>query len=115
MVVSKRSGRKKIELRGLEKRYNKAGTNCKVTFRLPAEAVKGAEMVNLVGEFNNWSILQTPMKKLKSGEFKVTVDLEPGREYRFRFLIDGERWENHWKADRYISNAFGNEDSVVVL
>lgn len=97
------------------KRYNKAGTKCKVTFRLPEEAVPDAQKVNLVGDFNNWSITESPLERLKSGEFKVVIDLVPGREYRFKFLIDGEMWENHWNADKYVINEYGTEDSVVVL
>jgi hypothetical protein len=45
----------------------------------------------------------------------VTVDLEAGRAYRFRYLLDGERWDNDWAADAYIPNSFGGDDSVVDL
>jgi len=31
----------------------------------------------------------------------------------FRYLVDGERWENDWAADAYVPNPFGGEDSVV--
>jgi hypothetical protein len=55
------------------------------------------------------------MRKLKDGTFSVTVKLEPGRAYRFRYLIDGTRWENDWRADRYEPNSFGGDDSVVVV
>ncbi len=55
------------------------------------------------------------MIKLKSGDFKATLDLSCDREYRFRYLIDSNRWENDWKADKYIPNAFGDDDSVVVV
>lgn len=84
-----------------------------MTFRLPAEAVAGAGRVNLAGEFNGWNTESTPLKRLKNGEFTVDVELDPGREYRFRYLIDGERWENDWCADRYAPNRFGGDDSVV--
>jgi len=110
---SKKSSAKKAGRKPIEKRYNKSGDKCKVTFRLPREAVENVSKVNLVGEFNNWSIEQTPLEKLKNGEFKVTLDLEAGKEYRFKFLIDGQNWENHWNADKYVKNQFGYEDSVV--
>ena len=41
--------------------------------------------------------------------------LPPGRAYRFRYLLDGHRWENDWDADAYVPNGFGSDDSVVDL
>jgi hypothetical protein len=80
------------------------------TFRLPASV--GAEQVALVGELNGWSPDATPMRR--EGEwFTVTVELEAGRTYRYRYLLDGERWENDWAAEEYLPNEFGTDDSVV--
>ena|SRR3972149_2096730 len=107
--------KKQSKEKGLKKQYVKSGSVCKVTFRLPKDAVKGAQRVNIVGEFNDWSIEATPMKPLRSGEFTVTLDLESGREYRFRYLIDGYTWENDWNADRYERNIYGSDDSVVAV
>jgi hypothetical protein len=45
----------------------------------------------------------------------VTVDLDAGRAYRFRYLLDGQRWDNDWAADAYVRNDFGGDDSVVDL
>ena len=47
--------------------------------------------------------------------FTVTLTLARGRTYEFRYLLDGERWENDWRADGYLRNDFGGEDSVVDL
>ena len=99
----------------LRKQYMKSGSVCRVTFRLPKKAAEGAKVVSLVGDFNNWSIEATPMAALKNGEFAVTLDLEAGRDYRFRYLINGTIWENDWNADRYEANIFGSDDSVVVV
>lgn len=100
--------------RGLRKQYLKSGL-CRVTFRLPAQAVDGAERVSVAGDFNGWDEDGIILKKLKSGDFSVSVDLEPGKEYRFRYLVDGARWENDWNADKYLPNPHGSEDSVVVV
>ena len=43
------------------------------------------------------------------------MTLETGRKYRFRYLVDGKRWENDWDADAYAPNQFGSEDSIVKL
>jgi 1,4-alpha-glucan branching enzyme len=72
----------------LKKQYLKTKERCKVTFRLPKAAAPGAKTVHIVGEFNDWSTVKTPMKRLKSGEFTAIVELAPGREYQFRYLID---------------------------
>ena len=100
----------------LKKQYLKTRDRCKVTFRLPKAAAGNASVVHVVGDFNNWSTVETPMTQLKSGEFKVIVELAPGREYQFRYLLDQTAWENDWAADRYVKSEFGNcDNSVVVL
>lgn len=98
------------------KQYLKSRPVSKVTFRLPSEAAPEAEKVFLVGEFNNWDPQATPMTRLKNGDFKVVLDLEPGHEYAYRYLIEGQVWENDWSADKYDPCAFaGGENSVVVV
>jgi 1,4-alpha-glucan branching enzyme len=100
----------------LEKKYLKSRPVGKVTFRLPHAAAPEAQSVFLVGDFNEWRKDATPMTRLKSGEFKVALELEPGREYCFRYLIEGDTWENDWEADRYVpSGIAGEENSVVVV
>ena len=98
----------------ITKKYFKTKDVCRTTFRLPAEAAGDAQSVFLVGEFNEWSLRSHPMKKLKDGSFKVEVDLPVGNAYQFRYLLDDDRWENDWNADRYCYSEFGNcENSVV--
>jgi 1,4-alpha-glucan branching enzyme len=100
----------------LKKQYLKSNGQCKVTFRLPKAAAAEANTVHIVGEFNNWSTVETPMKRLKSGEFTVVVPLAPGRDYQFRYLIDQTSWENDWEADRYVKSDFGDcENSVITV
>lgn len=98
---------------GVKKQYLKTGNVCNVTFRLPQEAAPDAAVVTVVGEFNSWSLSDTPMKKLKNGSYTATVKLPCGNEYKFRYLIDSIRWENDWCADEYSPNTFGGEDSVI--
>jgi 1,4-alpha-glucan branching enzyme len=98
----------------LKKQYLKSKALAKVTFRLPREAAPEAGNVALVGEFNDWNVYATQMKKLRNGEFTVTLELETGRSYEYRYLIDEMRWENDWDADRYARSAYGNCDNSVV-
>lgn len=97
----------------LKKNYSKSGKSCRVTFKLPAEVQ--AEQVVLCGEFNDWDENANPMRKLKDGSFSQTVSLEAAKEYRFRYLLNGAKWENDWEADKYMENDFGTEDSVIVV
>jgi len=68
----------------LKKQYLKRGT-VKVDFVLPSAIAAEASSAYLVGDFNNWDESATPMTKLKNGTFKVTLELEPGRDYKFRY------------------------------
>ena len=94
-----------------KKEYTKTGRSCRVTFNLPADV--NAQTACLCGEFNDWDQSSHPMKRGKDGSFSLTISLKPGRQYRYRFLLDGERWENDWSAEDYAPNALGSEDSVV--
>ena len=96
----------------LKKQYLKTKNVCKVTFSLPA-AVQG-ETVFLVGDFNNWDEKATPMKRQKDGSFTTVLELEKGRKYQFRYLVNGTEWHNDWEADRYVPNPFSGDNSVVV-
>jgi hypothetical protein len=98
---------------GLEKKYLKARPACKVTFVLPKEAAPDAESVSILGEFNAWSPDAHGLRRLEDGTFTITLELETGRSYRFRYVIDGWKYENDWFADRYEPNPYGGEDSVV--
>lgn len=87
------------------------GSKREVVFELAGE-ISGAS-VNLCGEFNDWSTTSLPLVQDEKGNFSVRVMLEAGRRYRYRYLIDGVRWENDWRADDYVTNEFGGEDSAV--
>jgi 1,4-alpha-glucan branching enzyme len=100
---------------GIKKEYLKTKKVCRVTFRLPKIAATDAKSVNIVGDFNGWSIHANPMKKLRSGDYTITLELEPGREYQFRYLIGDSRWENDWNADKYVKSPYGDSDNSVVM
>lgn len=101
---------------GILKKYLKKKPVCKVTFRLSKKETNSADSVHLVGDFNDWDALATPMKRLKNGDFTATVDLDLYREYQFRYLKNGAEWDNDWEADKYVPTPFGDsENSVVVV
>ena len=104
-----------MEDRQIKKIYLKSRNACKVTFRVLKEAVPDADQVCIAGDFNEWNILANPMKRLKNGDFTTQIELQPGRDYQFRYHIDGTRWENDWQADKYVPNPFGDSDNSVVV
>ena len=44
----------------IKRKYLKSKPKCKVTFRVPKEAVNSAKSINLVGDFNNWDEYANP-------------------------------------------------------
>jgi len=99
----------------LKKQFDEEKPVCKVTFKLTEDIVNSAKRVNLAGDFNNWDAQNIPMKKLKGGVYTATVELPKGREYQFKYLIDGNSWVNEKEADKYVPNEFQTENSVVIL
>lgn len=100
----------------LKKSFSKTKPVCKVTFSLPFEAVQGGADVRVLGDFNSWSWSNGFRMKAAKGEFSTEVELETGREYQFRYLVDNHLWENDWKADNYVQSPFdGIANSVLSL
>lgn len=101
----------------IKKVFPKKGNVCKTTFSLPKQAAASAKKVALLGEFNNWDRMNPfEMKKKKDGSFETTIELEVGKDYQFRYLIDNKVWENDWAADQYVPiSVFGIENSVVIV
>ena len=98
-----------------KKSFSKDGSVCKVTFNVRKEACANAQTVNIVGDFNSWSSTETPLTKQKDGSFSVTLELASGKEYQYRYLFDGCKWENDWSADKYIPAPFSNADNSVIV
>jgi 1,4-alpha-glucan branching enzyme len=99
----------------IKKKYARDTGICTVTFIIGTEQAAGHESFNLVGDFNNWSKTDTPLKKKKDGTFEISLALVSGKEYQFRYLVDDSHWENDWNADKYVLNPYGNEENSVIL
>ncbi|ENY73832.1 isoamylase early set domain-containing protein [Aeromonas diversa] len=101
----------------LSKQYLKSKPEVKVTFAVDREAATGAEQVFLLGEFNQWEPLE--LKKMKSGEFKTTLNLPTDQQAQFQYCYrlvnqEGEeRYDNDWAADDYVPGPFGRDNSVI--
>jgi 1,4-alpha-glucan branching enzyme len=97
----------------VKKSYSKTGRSCWVTFDIPAEIHAGKAA--LCGDFNEWNPSSHPMKQRKDGRFSTTIALRSGQSYKFRYLVDGSRWENDGAADGYVPNTYGTEDSLLSI
>jgi 1,4-alpha-glucan branching enzyme len=83
-----------------------------VRFELPPAI--WADKVHLVGDFNDWSETSHPMRcDRDDGTWYILLELECGRDYQFRYLVNGHEWHNDWKADDYVPNPYGGTNSVV--
>ncbi len=102
----------------LTKQYVKSRDICKVTFVLPLDELpEGVDVhdVRVAGDFNEWDTSATPMKLSKKKKaYTATVELEPGSEYEFRYVLNGDIWYNDWAADAYAPGGIGDDNCVVL-
>ncbi len=96
----------------ITKQFLKSKPECKVTFVWNA---KEAKSVTVAGDFNNWETTQLPLKKLKNGTFKGSINLPVQNSFQFKYFVDNS-WVNDDNADNYVWNDFaGSENSVIEL
>jgi 1,4-alpha-glucan branching enzyme len=93
----------------LTKRFFKTKDEAEVTFEF---SHPDAKKVELVAEFTDWQPLTMKFVK-KDNAFKLKHRLPVDKQYHFKYLIDGEQWDNDHHADAYVANGFGTENSVV--
>ncbi len=79
----------------------------RITFTLYAPQ---ARQVSLVGDFNQWGEPGIPMTENRSGEWTVTLTLEPGA-YRYLFSVDGGTLPDPRSA--LLSDPYGGDVSLV--
>lgn len=98
----------------IDKRFvEKEGkTVVRVTFTLPGGLF--ADRICLVGDFNDWNEESHAMLRSRDGGWFLTLELEPGLTYQFRYLCDGSSWINDSGADAYVPNTHGSSNFVIV-
>ena len=90
------------------KRQKSKGNKVKVTFTMPLEQAPTAASV--VGDFNDWDPLATPLKKRSNGTRSASVELAAGQNVCFKYLCDGGEW---CCDDTVEMDAAGNSTFVV--
>jgi len=97
----------------LSKRKSTTSGKIIVAFHIPGAI--WAERINLVGDFNDWHRESLPFLRDRQGDWVIELELEAGREYRFRYLFDGREWRDEFQADKFIRNEYGSYDSLVIV
>ena len=69
--------------------------------------------VFLAGDFNDWDVRATPLKKDNKGLWKTAIPLMTGR-HEYRFLVDGN-WENDRSCSGCVPNDFGSLNCVRIV
>jgi len=72
-----------------------------------------ANSVNLAGDFNNWDMNSTSLKKDKKGIWKKSLNLDSGR-YEYKFFVDGN-WKEDPNCSEKVMNTFGSQNSVLIV
>ena len=75
---------------------DKHQTGSLAEFTLRRAATNGETSVDVVGDFNNWTPGANPMTAGADG-WTCTLTVPVGKRYRFRYLLDGQRWETTGK------------------
>jgi 1,4-alpha-glucan branching enzyme len=70
-----------------------------------------ATLVTLVGDFTRWDQKARPLKRDAGGLWQVKVRLEPGI-YQYKFVVNGERWEEDPLNLNRVANEHGTFNSV---
>ena len=73
-----------------------------------------ADRINLIGDFKNWDRESLPWRQDRRENWQVEMELDAGREYRFRYLFDGAYWVYDWRADKSLTDTGGSYDSIVI-
>jgi 1,4-alpha-glucan branching enzyme len=70
-----------------------------------------ARIVTVAGDFNGWDPRAKPLKRDAGGLWTVSVRLEPGI-YRYKFVVNGEQWEEDPLNLHRVLNEHGTYNSI---
>lgn len=98
----------------IKKSYVKSRDLYKVTFEVPTEKIGKGREVRVLSTFNDWNWENGLVLKPGKASYKATAELSSG-DYQFRYLIDGQEWENDEAAEHYTASGFGTENSCFTL
>ena len=95
----------------IQKNIKGRESKVRVSFAMPA-IVDGCSCLYLVGRFNEWNESVYRMQRANDGTWSLTLELESGREFQYRFRTNDGRWLND-PAAPHARHPFGSEISLV--
>jgi 1,4-alpha-glucan branching enzyme len=96
----------------IRRQTTNSGAQVKVTFSLPADGPTSA--VAVVGDFNGWDPSAAPMRRRRDRR-SVSVVLDAGHRYAFRYLDRAGCWFDDDNIDRYEDNGLGGANGIIDL
>ncbi len=72
-----------------------------------------ARQVAVAGTFNGWRASDAPMRCCGSGQWKLDLELKPGR-YEYRLVVDGA-WVDDPRARTFVANCYGTRNGVLIV
>ncbi len=69
---------------------------------------------SVVGDFNHWDPLATPMHPTGEGAYELNLLLGPGR-YAFRYLAEGGEWFDDESCDSIESDGRGGSHGILIV
>jgi serine protease AprX len=74
-----------------------------------------AKSVSLVGDFNNWNVALTPLRKDKTGIWSVEVETPGPGNYQYKFIVNGSRWLEDPNNGMKVPDNYGGLNSVLAI
>ena len=97
----------------IKRSKGKSADKVKVTFAVANNPEQPT--VSVVGDFNEWNPGKTKLIKRNNGTRSVSVQLDKGESYRFRYYTADGDWFNDEAADAYVQGEHGADDCILRL
>lgn len=94
----------------LKKRFFKTKNEVEVTFEWPKA---DEQSLFVAGDFTDWKPVEMKYSKAKKA-FNFKTRFPKDEQFQFRYLVNGEIWENDPKADDYVANEHGTDNSLLL-
>ncbi len=90
-------------------RRNAGIKNVELVFFAPT-----ANAVNVVGDFNDWSLGSHAMSRNADGTWRLAMKLQPGL-YQYNFYIDHRFWADNPGTQAMVSDGFGGRNAILFV
>ena len=99
----------------LKKFYINGANKYKVTFELPINDQNKKKEIKVVGDFNDWNWSTAKAMEVSHGRYTIDLELDPGKRYEYRYLVNNEYWVNDDIADEYNPSPCDNVNNCVLI